>query len=203
VVDGVNELLLAISPSQTLWVNLVASVTLSIPLAFEVLEPNAMKRPPRPPSEPVFSGFIVLRLVMVALLMAAAACGLFLWEYFRIVGPGPVTAAGHAFALAEAQTTCVTSIVFTQVFYLLNCRSLRDSLFSLGVFTNPAVFVGIGILLLLQACFIYLPPLQSVFGTAHLDGRAWLYAMLAGAVVLPAISLEKWFRRGRGGSTQG
>jgi Ca2+-transporting ATPase len=202
-VDGVNELLLAISPSQTLWVNLVASVTLSIPLAFEVLEPNAMKRPPRPPSEPVFSGFIVLRLVMVALLMAAAACGLFLWEYFRIVGPGPVSAAGHAVALAEAQTTCVTSIVFTQVFYLLNCRSLRDSLFSLGVFSNPAVFVGIGILLLLQACFIYLPPLQSVFGTAPLDGRAWLYAMLAGAVVLPAISLEKWFRRGRGGSTQG
>ncbi|MGE0920217.1 cation-transporting P-type ATPase [Trichlorobacter lovleyi] len=196
-VDGVNELLMAMSPSQTLWINLVASITLSIPLAFEVLEPNAMRRMPRSPDEPVFSGFIVARLIIVALLMSAAACGLFLWEYFRIVGPEPVTTARHALALAEAQTICVTSITFTQIFYLLNCRSLRDSLFSQGVFSNPSLFIGIGILLLLQACFIYLPPLQALFATAALDARAWLYAMAAGAIVLPVISLDKWTRKHR------
>lgn len=193
-VEGVNELLMAMSPSQTLWINLVASITLSIPLAFEVLEPNAMRRMPRSPDEPVFSGFIVARLIIVALLMSAAACGLFLWEYFRIIGPEPVTTARHALALAEAQTICVTSITFTQIFYLLNCRSLRDSLFSQGVFSNPAIFIGIGILLLLQACFIYLPPLQALFASTALDARAWLYAMAAGAIVLPVISLDKWIR---------
>jgi len=193
-VDGMNELLMAMSPSQTLWINLVASVTLSIPLAFEVLEPNAMRRMPRPPDEPVFSGFIVARLIMVALLMSAAACGLFLWEYFRIVGVEPVTTAQHALALAEAQTVCVTGITFTQIFYLLNCRSLRDSLFAQGVFSNPAIFIGIGLLLLLQACFIYLPPLQTLFASAPLDARAWLFAIAAGAVVLPVISLDKWIR---------
>ncbi len=198
-VDGVNELLMAMSPSQTLWINLVASVTLSIPLAFEVLEPNAMRRMPRSPDEPVFSGFIVARLIMVALLMSAGACGLFLWEYFRIIGPEPVTTARHALALAEAQTVCVTSITFTQIFYLFNCRSLRDSLFSQGVFSNPAIFIGIGLLLLLQACFIYLPPLQTLFASATLDARAWLYAMAAGAIVLPVISLDKWIRNRRRG----
>jgi magnesium-transporting ATPase (P-type) len=196
-VDGVNELLMAMSPSQTLWINLVASVTLSIPLAFEVLEPNAMRRMPRPPDEPVFSGFIVARLIMVALLMSAGACGLFLWEYFRIVGPEPVTTARHALALSEAQTVCVTSITFTQIFYLLNCRSLRDSLFSQGVFSNPAIFMGIGTLLLLQSCFIYLQPLQTLFASAPLDARAWLYAMAAGAIVLPVITLDKWVRNRR------
>jgi len=196
-VDGANELLMAMSPSQTLWINLVASVTLSIPLAFEVLEPNAMRRMPRSPDEPVFSGFIVARLIMVALLMSAGACGLFLWEYFRIIGPEPVTTARHALALGEAQTLCVTSITFTQIFYLLNCRSLRDSFFAQGVFSNPAIFIGIGLLLLLQSCFIYLPPLQALFATAALDARAWLYAMAAGAVVLPVISLDKWFRNRR------
>ena len=193
-VDGVNELLMAMSPSQTLWINLIASVTLSIPLAFEVLEANAMKRTPRPPDEPVFSGFIVTRLILVALLMSAGACGLFLWEYFRIVGPEPVTASRHAFALAEAQSICVTSITFTQIFYLLNCRSLRNSLWSQGLFSNPSVFVGIGVLLLLQACFLYLSPFQGIFGSAPLDARAWLFAMAVGAVVLPVISLDKWIR---------
>lgn len=196
-VDGVNELLLAMSPSQTLWINLVASVTLSIPLAFEVLEPNAMRRLPRSPDEPVFSGFIVTRLIIVGVLMAAGACGLFLWEYYRIVGPEPVTSARHALALAEAQTLCVTSITFTQIFYLLNCRSLHSSLFTQGFFSNPAIFIGIGILLVLQTCFIYLPPLQTLFNSAPLDGRAWMFAMAVGATVLPVISFDKWVRNRR------
>jgi magnesium-transporting ATPase (P-type) len=105
-----------------------------------------------------------------------------------------VTAAGHALALAEAQTLCVTSITFTQIFYLLNCRSLHSSLFTQGFFSNPPVFIGIGILLLLQACFIYLPPLQTLFNSAPLDDRAWMLAMGVGAIVLPIISLDKWIR---------
>ncbi len=193
-VDGVRVLLLTMSPSQTLWINLIASVTLSVPLAFEVLEPNAMARPPRLPDAPVFSGFIVTRLVVVATLMAATACGLFLMEYFRIAGSGPVSATIHAMALAEAQTSCVTAITFSQIFYLLNCRSLRNSFWSQGLFSNPSIYIGITVLLLLQACFVYVPPLQNLFGTAALDSEAWLHAALAGAVVLPVISCEKWIR---------
>jgi len=197
-VDGVNVLLMAMSPTQILWINLVGSVTLSIPLAFETLEPNAMGRPPRSVDEPVFSRFLLYRLVMVAALMAAGGCGLFLWEYFRIVGPEPFTTGRHALALAEAQTVCVTVVTFSQIFYLLNCRSMRNSIFSLGVFSNPSVFAGIGTLLLLHACFIYLPPLQRLFGSAPLDARAWLVSALAGAIILPVISVEKRFRRNRG-----
>lgn len=193
-VEGVNELLLAMSPSQTLWINLVASITLSVPLAFEVLEPNTMSRKPRSPDEPIFSGFIVARLIIVAVLMTAGACGLFLWDYFRMIGPEPVTLARHTIALSEAQTLCVTSITFTQIFYLFKCRSLRDSFFSQGVFSNPSVFIGIGILLLLQACFVYLPQLNVLFHSAPLNGRAWLYAMAVGAIVLPVILCEKWIR---------
>ena len=194
-VDGVRELLLAMSPSQTLWINLIASVTLSIPLAFEVLEPNAMSRPPRPFDAPVFSGFIVMRLMLVATLMASAACGLFLLEYFRLIGPEPVPAVRHAVALAEAQTGCVTAITFSQIFYLFNCRSLHSSFLSQGLFSNPSIYVGIAVLLALQACFVYLPPLQMLFGTAALDATAWLHAALAGAVVLPVISCEKMIRK--------
>jgi len=194
MVDGANVLLVAMSPTQILWINLIASITLSVPLAFETLEPNALLRAPRPAGESVFSRFIIYRIIMVAAIITVASCGLFLWEYFRIVGTGPLTAARHAFALAEAQTICVTVVTFSQIFYLLNCRSLRNSFFSLGVFSNPSIFVGIGLLLLLHICFIYLPALQSLFGSAALDARAWLVAALAGAIVLPVISLEKWIR---------
>jgi Ca2+-transporting ATPase len=193
-VEGAPALLLAMSPTQTLWINLVASLALSVPLAFEVLERNAMRRSPRDPDEPVFSGFIVFRLFMFAGLMTAGACGLFLWDYNMMVGSGPVTAVRHAQALAEAQSTCVTTIVFFQIFYLLNCRSLKGSIFSIGVFANPAIFVGIGVLLLLQVAFLYFPPLQAVFKTVPLSWTEWSRAMLVGASILPVISIEKWIR---------
>jgi Ca2+-transporting ATPase len=193
-VDGASVLLVAMSPTQILWINLIASVTLSVPLAFETLEPNALRRAPRPAGESIFSRFIIYRIIIVAAIITVGSCGLFLWEYFRIVGTAPLTAARHAFALAEAQTICVTVVTFSQIFYLINCRSLRNSFFSLGVFSNPAIFVGIGLLLLLHICFIYLPALQGLFGSAALDARAWLIAALAGAIVLPIISLEKWIR---------
>lgn len=33
-----------------------------------------------------------------------------------------------------------------QVFYLLNCRSLRGSIFRIGLFSNPCVLLGIAVL---------------------------------------------------------
>jgi Ca2+-transporting ATPase len=185
--------LMPVLPTQLLWINLVTSVALSLPLAFEVKEPDAMERPPRTPDAPVLGRFVLLRTLLVAVLMAAGAVGLFLWEYWT-----EVPRQGHEVALREAQTMAVTTIVFFQIFYLLNCRSLRSSVFQVGFFANRTVFAGIAALLALQAGFIYLPFMQAVFGTAALQPEAIGLAALAGASVLPFISLEKALRNRRG-----
>lgn len=191
-IDGATVPLMPMLPTQILWVNLVASVALSLPLAFEVPERDAMRRPPRRSDEPILGHFVIVRTVLVALLMCAGAVGLFLWEYWSEAG-----SQGHAVALREAQTMAVTTVVMFQCFYLLNCRSLRGSLRSLGVFSNPIVFLGIGVLLLLQAGFIYLPFMQRIFGTAALGWEELALSALAGTIVLPLIGLEKAWR-GRG-----
>ncbi|MEI8079604.1 MAG: HAD-IC family P-type ATPase, partial [bacterium] len=182
-------LLLPMSPTQILWINLIASVALSLPIALEVLEPGAMRRPPRRRNEPIMGAFLLIRTTGAALLMTVGACLLFLWEYYRIA---PV--AGHPEALAQAQTLCVTTVTLFQSFYLLHCRSLRGSLGASGWFSNPAVYVGIGVLLLLQCAFIYVPLMRTLFGTAPLDWSAWLHATLVAVSILPVISLEKWVR---------
>jgi Ca2+-transporting ATPase len=193
----VHELLLPMSPTQVLWINLVASVTLSIPLAFEVLEPGAMARPPRRRGQPVLSRFVLVRTALVSLAIAAAACLLFLWEFRRVAGAGgaPLTPAAFAHALAEAQSVAVTAVVLIQCFYLLHCRSLHLGLGAMGWGANPWVWAGIGLLLLLQLGFVYLPPLQAAFASAPLDAAAWLRTVAAAALILPLISLEKWLWR--------
>lgn len=89
----------------------------------------------------------------------------------------------------------VTTVIMFQVFYMLNCRSLSDSIFRIGLVSNKAVFAGIGAIVVLQALFIYAPPLQAVFSTYPLAPVSLLYCALAGAVILPAISIEKRLRR--------
>ena len=198
LIGGGSELLLPLSPTQILWINLVASVALSAPIAFEVLEPGTMQRPPRPRDARIFSPFVAMRTGLVAALMAACACVLFLWEYGSATAwAASVTAEVHTSALASAQTMAVTTVVFFQCLYLLHCRSLHSGLGALGWFSNPGVWIGIGVLLALQAAFVYLPPLQAAFTTAPLGGIDLLKALGAALVVLPVISLEKWLRRPR------
>src|SRR5690606_31236261 len=95
-------------------------------------------------------------------------------------------------ALAEAQTLAVTTIILFQCFYLLNCRSLHNSLFAMGLLSNPAIFIGIGLLLLLQAAYMYLPFFQRVFDSAPLSAEEWLISAAVGAIILPVIMIEKW-----------
>jgi Ca2+-transporting ATPase len=187
-IAGERVPLMPVLPSQLLWVNLVTSVALSVPLAFEVSEPDIMLRPPRPPGTPVFDRFLVLRTLLVASAIAAATVGLFLWEYWSEVAD-----RGHDIALREAQTMAVTTIVWFQIFYLLECRSLRSSLFRIGWFANRAVFAGIAVLMLLQAAFIYLPFLQAIFGAAALQLRALGWSALVASLIVPLIGLEKLF----------
>ena len=187
------QLLLPMQPTQLLWINLVATVTLALPLAFEAKEPDVMQRPPRRPTEPVLSRFVIQRTVVVALLMTAGAIALFHWEYSKEIRAG----LAERVALAEAQTMAVTTVIMFQVFYMLNCRSLKSSLFTIGVFTNPAVFAGILGILLLQAAFIYVPFMHTVFGTRALPLADLGTATAVGAIIFPIISVEKWWH-GRG-----
>jgi Ca2+-transporting ATPase len=185
-----KELLLPMLPVQLLWINLVATISLALPLAFEAKEPDIMRRNPRPPKEPVLSKFVIYRTLVTAVLMAAGAIGLFHHVYSNDLAAGVPT----ALALSEAQTITVSTVILFQIFYMINCRSLKGSILKMGVFSNPAIFVGVGVLLLLQVAFIYFPFLQGVFGSSPIKVYDLCLAFLVGTSVLPLISLEKWWR---------
>ncbi|HEX6359263.1 HAD-IC family P-type ATPase [Actinophytocola sp.] len=171
---------LPVEPVQILWINLVATVSLALPIAFEAREADSMSRPPRAPNEPLLSRFVVTRTVYVGVLMAAVAIALFL-----VAGP----------ETARAQTLAVTSVAFFQIFYLLMCRTMTAPVRSIGWTSNRYVFVGIGLLLVLQIAVVHLPFLQAVFRTEDLSLRQWTLAAAAGAVVVPVVAMEKYLRR--------
>lgn len=183
-----KELLLPMLPTQLLWINLVAAIALALPLAYEVKELRVMRRPPRKPNEPLFNRFITFRVFFVSLLMTAGTIILFNWEYSKALADG----ISSAEALSKSQTIAVTFVIMFQVFYMINCRSLNDSPFKIGFFSNKTIFAGIASILVLQAILIYAPFMQKVFGTVSLDLRDILISVVSGFVIFPIIGFEKW-----------
>ncbi|MCC7537927.1 MAG: HAD-IC family P-type ATPase [Deltaproteobacteria bacterium] len=187
---------LPVAPVQILWINLVTGVALALPLAFEAPEPDVMRRPPRAPGAPVLDRFVLVRTLVVGLLMAAGATGLFLYELGHELARG----VAEGTALREAQTMAVTTIAFFQVFYLFSCRSLRDSVLDIGLLSNKAVYLGIGALVALQLALVYLPVMNVLFGTAPLPPAELGKSLLVASVVVPVVTIEKWWRRRTAGS---
>jgi magnesium-transporting ATPase (P-type) len=186
VVDGVP--LLPLIPIQALWVNFVTGLTLALPLAFESPEPGLMKRPPRRRTEPLFTQQLVFRTLLVGVVVVFGAVALFLYEYYgEIVRPY----ASPELALRKAQTMVVTTVVLYQEFYLVQCRSLRSSVFHLETMGNPIVYSGMLATLAMQMAFVQAPIMNRLFNSAPLSLFDWLLAAVVAATVLPIVATEK------------
>ena len=187
--DGV--LLLPMLPVQVLWINLITAVALALPLAIEAMEPDVMKRPPRIPGKSIFTPFITFRIILVSLVMVGGTIGLFLWEYYIELARG----TDKALALSEAQTMAVTAMVLFQVFYLIECRSLKYSANKIGLLSNLSIYLGMAIVLLVQVSFVYLPFMNQVFKSSPLYFDAWVLSAAVAFSILIIIRIEKWVRQ--------
>ncbi|HJW26748.1 MAG TPA: HAD-IC family P-type ATPase [Rhodocyclaceae bacterium] len=175
---------LPITPLQILWINMTTAVLLGLMLAFEPIEAGIMGRPPRRPDTPVLDRALVRRIVLVSVVLLAGAFGLFVIELDE----------GHS--LAEARTVAVNVFVLVETFYLFNCRSLTRAFWRVGVFSNPWIWGGAGLMLALQALFTYAAPFNAVFRSAPLGFDEWLDVLVVATLSSTVIALEKrWAAR--------
>jgi magnesium-transporting ATPase (P-type) len=192
VVAVLAGMAMPITALQILWINMVTETTLSITLAFEKAESRVMQRPPRDPREPLLSGYLMWRIVLVSALLFAGTMGMFLWE----------TARGSAIETARA--AAVNALVVGEIAYLFSARFLQASSLSWdGLTGNRWVLVASVVLIALQLGFTYAGPMQALFGTAALDARAWGLIVAFGVAVFFAVELEKaiWRRLRPEGAT--
>ncbi|MGR8934122.1 MAG: cation-transporting P-type ATPase [Gammaproteobacteria bacterium] len=179
----VMGLSLPILPVQILWINMTTVVLLGLVLAFEPKEPGIMRRPPREPEQPILTPHLTFRIVFVSIMMLASGFGLFEWELAR---------SGN---LTAARTVAVNVFVFAELFYLFNCRSLRYSMFHIGVFSNTWVIFGVSAMAAAQLLYTYWSPMQRLFGSAAIGALEWLLIVSAGMAIYSVIGMEKWLVR--------
>ncbi len=177
-------LTLPLTPAQVLWINMVTAGTLGIALAFDAPDENVMRRPPRPPAEPLFTAFFAWRLILVSLLMMSGALTLFLYKL------------GSGAGVEVARTMAVNTIVLCEVVYLINSRRLRRSVLDReGLFGNPYALLTMAIAVLLQFVYTHWSPMHGIFGSAALSAGEWLLALAAALVLFFAVEAEKLIAR--------
>jgi magnesium-transporting ATPase (P-type) len=169
-----------LTPVQILWVNMITAATLALALAFEPPEPGIMRRPPRDPREAVLTRHFLWRILFVSLILVAGTFGLFSWDLAR------------GSSIEHARTIAVNTLVVFEIFYLFNSRFITEPVLNrAGLLGNRFVLYAVGLLILFQLAFTYLPVMQTLFGTTALSLKTWAVIVLVASSVLWLVEIEK------------
>ena len=175
---------IALLPLQILWMNLVTDGLPALALGVEKAERNVMRRPPYSSEESIFGRGMLPFIAVFGVVMSIIAIAVGLWDFHRDpTGPW--------------QTLLFTTLIFNQVMLALGLRSIEQSLFSIGLFSNPSMVAAFLSTVLLQLMVIYVPFFQGIFKTQALGFVEVLIALGMGVLVLLCVELWKWFLRRR------
>ncbi len=187
---------------QVLAIDLGSDVLPGLALGTELPEPGVMQQPPRARSERLLSGATLRRVVFIGAIQSVFAVTGFLyvllsngwtWGDSSWMDPSNV----HYAIYREALTMTQAAIVFGQVANGFGCRTERESLFKIGLFTNRFLvigeLVGIGIILAIS----YVPFIADIFKTGPLTLADWVFLAISAVVLFFAEEARKWFLRRR------
>ena len=168
---------------QILWVNLLSDGLPGLALAYEPAEPNAMRRPPRPPGQSIFAGGLGWFVGWVGLLIGGLTLGTQAWA----IHDGD----------AHWQTMTFTVLCFTQLGNALAIRSSCESLFTLGLLSNKPMLGAVALSVALQLLIIYLPFFNRIFTTSPLTWGELALTVAISSIVFWAVELQKLIIRQR------
>ncbi|WP_312757706.1 cation-transporting P-type ATPase [Pantoea brenneri] len=175
--------LLPLTPVQILWMNMATSATLSFGLAFEPAEANAMRRPPRNVKAHVMDGYAIWRVVFVGLLISISAFVLEAWLQPR------------GYSAEFIRTVLLQMLVTAQWAYMLNCRNADGFSLDRGLLKNRGIWLVTLVLIVLQAIIIYVPLMNTLFGTRPLPINYWLISLIVSVIIFFVVEIEKRLTR--------
>jgi len=136
-------------PKQVLWLNLVGGGLTDLALATEPIHEDVLQSGPRAASEKILTRQVLPQLILFTLLMTAISL-----LVHRLLSPlgQPTTRTGIFIVLS-----------LMQLLNLFNMRSLKKSIFAIGVFTNKQVNGAFVISLIFLLAVVYIPPVATLF----------------------------------------
>ena len=173
------EAAIALTTIQILWINLTTDGLPAIALGVDPGDPDLMNRKPRDPRESVFTRDVKIYLTAVPMLMTLLLLG----GYFFTL---------NSYGLEMARTQLFTAIVLMELANALSARSLKHTVFKVGVFKNKFLWLAICSSLALQLIVLYTPQIRSLFGVTYPGLVVWLVAITFTLITFFSIEMGKY-----------
>ena len=158
---------------QLLWINVVTDGIQDFALSFEKAEKDIMTEPPRDPKEPLFD-----KNIFSSILFSGITTGLLVFAVWycliKVIGMETETARGYTMAL----------MVFIQNIHVFNCRSEKNSTFTISLKSNYLVIIAFAVSVLLQIIVMEVPFLSAFLQTTSIPFSHLLLLFLTASIVL-------------------
>ena len=168
----------------------------AIALGEEKGEEDIMKRPPRPRDEKLLTPQVLLTAYGIKGPIEAIA-GFFC--YFAVLFEGGwkfgEQLANNNPLYMQAITAFISAIIICQIANVFASRTRFQSVFTIGLFSNRAILLGIAIELLILALIIWSPFANLIFNTSPLDLRYVLLSVPFAIFLLGIDELRKYLLR--------
>ena len=165
-----------------LWNNLITDGLPALALSVDPPDPDIMERKPRKNHERIISNPIIVRLLIVGFTIMISTLTIF-----------------HFYStekyLAYAQTVALCTLMISQMFNVLNCRSEFNSLFKIGIFTNMKLWGAILFSVIMQIIAVQTPFFNTFLKTVPLTLMDWLYVVLISSSVFIIVEIYKFVVR--------
>ncbi len=162
--------------TQILWINLLTDAAPALAIGVDPPEARVMVQPPRGRTERVVDGPMWVSIVVNGFAMAVAT--LFVLD---LELPGGFLEGSANERLAR--TMAFTVLVLSQLVNVFNSRSDDQSAFR-HLFSNHLLWGAVILSALLQVAVVYLPVMNTAFGTEPLTAAQWGISIAAASVVL-------------------
>jgi len=174
---------LPLIPVQILWLNLVTDGSVGWSLALEPTHKGVINYRPRSIKENIMDKIVFTNIIVVSLVMLAVTFVIY-WNEIQLGS-----------TIERARTMAFVTMSVLQIFNVLNCRSLRESIFSFSFFSNKYILIGMLLSFLLTYATVSVPIMRVLFKTVPLDLSDWLKIISGSALILVVVEIEKWYGR--------
>ncbi|XCN74366.1 MAG: HAD-IC family P-type ATPase [Candidatus Electrothrix aestuarii] len=177
-----------LEPVQILWVNLLDSVLLTMPLMMEAKEKGLLQSPPRSSHVRIIDALFLRRVVFLGL--AISLPGFWIYHHFgaAAVVDGQLV---DPLLLTQAQTAAFWAILFAHFGYVISARSVDASVFTFNPLGNRWLLAGIALSIMIRFIPTAIPAAASLFRTAPFPAEWWPLILVCFFPSLIMIELDK------------
>jgi P-type Ca2+ transporter type 2C len=165
-------------------VDLGTDVLPAIALGVDPPEPGIMDKPPRPRNEHLMRRGFILHFVYLGLAIGTIVTTAYFWMLHRYGWQWGTDLPIDNLTYLKASTAAFAILVLIQMANAFNSRSLTQSIFKLGFFSNRWLLGAISISLITLVLFVELPFFQSFLHTTHLTVTEWLVLTAFSSAIL-------------------